>query len=282
MTVLLCPLQKASNSQETTIDIPLTTDIRSRAGCQRIEDFFVFFPQKNFDFSPEDFRLTYKEVCFSAEDGETLHGWYFPQPQGGPVVLYCHGNAGNISHRLDQISRLLGKNLQVLIFDYRGYGKSTGRPSEKGIYADGMAAFDYLVGMEGLSPDNIVVYGHSLGAAVAVEVALRREVKSLIIESAFASTKEMAKTMLLFRFLSPFLPVHYNSLEKLPQIRVPVLIMHGEADEIVPFSMGEMLYGAARAPKFFFPLKGAGHNDTYIVGGEAYFQRFAAFARESR
>ena len=248
----------------------------------RVEDFFVFFPQKSFDFAPEGFSLSYRDIYFDTEDGKRLHGWFFPLPQGGPVILFCHGNAGNISHRLDQISRLLGKNLQVFIFDYRGYGKSVGSPSEKGIYVDGMAAYDYLVTKEGLSPDNIVLYGHSLGAAVAVEVALRRKVKSLILESAFTSTREMAKTMLLFRFLSPFLPARYNTLEKLPRIRVPVLIVHGEADEIVPFSMAERLYGAARAPKFFLPLKGAGHNDTYIVGGEAYFQRFAAFARESR
>jgi fermentation-respiration switch protein FrsA (DUF1100 family) len=248
----------------------------------KVEDFFVFFPQKKFDFVPEGFRLTYRDVYFDTEDGKSLHGWFFPLPQGGPVILYCHGNAGNISHRLDQVSRLLGKNLQVFMFDYRGYGRSVGSPSEKGIYADGVAAYDYLVAKEGLSPDNIVLYGHSLGAAVVVEVALRRKVKSLILESAFTSTREMAKTMFLFWFFSPFVPVHYNSVEKLPRIQVPVLIMHGEADEIVPFSLGERLYGAARAPKFFFPLKGAGHNDTYLVGGDAYFERFAVFAREGR
>ena len=248
----------------------------------RIENFFVFFPQKGFDFAPEGFRLTYKDVYFDAEEGLKLHGWYFPLPQKGPVILFCHGNAGNISHRLDQISSLLEKDLQVFIFDYRGYGRSSGSPSENGIYTDGVAAYDYLIGKEGVSPDDIVVYGHSLGAAVAAEVALRRKVKSLILESAFTSTRDMAKTMPLFRILSPFVPLRYNTREKLPLVRAPLLIMHGEADEIVPFSMGERLYDAARAPKFFFPLKGAGHNDTYIVGGDAYFRRFAAFAMESR
>jgi hypothetical protein len=231
---------------------------------------------------PEAMGLHYRDAYFDAENGETLHGWYFPNRNEGPVILFCHGNAGNISHRLDQVSRLLAKGLRVFIFDYRGYGKSRGRPSEKGIYLDGAAAYDYLIQREEVRAEDIVAYGHSLGATVAIEIALRKKVKALILESAFTSIREMAGNMALFRLFSAFLPNHYDNMEKLPRARVPVLVMHGEADELVPFSLGEKLYQAARAPRFFYPIKGAAHNDTYLVGGEKYFQNFAMFAKHSR
>ncbi|MGD2127217.1 MAG: alpha/beta hydrolase [Desulfobacteraceae bacterium] len=247
-----------------------------------IENFFVFFPQSSFDLTPKDLRLTYRDVYLNTEDRKGLHGWFFPLGQESPVILFFHGNAGNISHRLDNIDRLLKKGLQVFIFDYRGYGKSGGRPSEKGIYRDGLAAYDYLVKKENFNPNNIVLFGRSLGAAVAIEVALRNTVKAVILESAFTSTKDMAKSMFLFALLSPFLPANYNNLNKIGRITVPKLFIHGDADEIVPFSMGERLFEVARAPKYFLRLEGAGHNDTYIAGGKAYFEKFARFARDSK
>ena len=132
-----------------------------------IENFFVFYPYRTLDAMPETMGLQYRDAYFDAENGETLHGWYFPNRNEGPVILFCHGNAGNISHRLDHINRLLAKGLRVFIFDYRGYGKSRGRPSEKGVYLDGMAAYDYLIQREDILPEDIVPYGHSLGAAEA-------------------------------------------------------------------------------------------------------------------
>jgi len=248
----------------------------------RIENFFVFFPDATFDFTPQDLRLNHKNVYFNTEDGKKLYGWFFPLKGDFPVILFCHGNAGNISHRLDNVRLLLEQNLQVFIFDYRGYGKSTGRPSEKGLYRDGLAAYDYLTQKERLPPGRISLFGRSLGAAVAVEVALRRKVRSLIIESPFTSTKDMAKTMILFRIISPLLPANYNNLKKISRLNVPKLVIHGEADRIVPFSMGRKLFEAAREPKFFYPLKEAGHNDTYLVGGEKYFKTVSAFIRDSR
>jgi uncharacterized protein len=247
-----------------------------------IENFFVFYPSRSLDAMPEAMGLPYRDAYFETENGETLHGWYFPNRNEGPVILFCHGNAGNISHRLDHVNRILAKGLRVFLFDYRGYGKSRGSPSEKGVYLDGVAAYDYLIQREEILPEDIVPYGHSLGAAVAIEIALQKKVRALIIESAFTSVREMASNMALFRLFSGFLPDHYDNLEKLPRARVPVLVMHGESDELVPFSMGEKLYQAARAPRFFYPIKGAAHNDTYVVGGEKYFQTFAMFARHSR
>ncbi|MBN2123895.1 MAG: alpha/beta hydrolase [Deltaproteobacteria bacterium] len=247
----------------------------------RIENFLVFFPQASFDGVPEDYRLSYREVFFPTEDGERLHGWFFPLEAGGPVILFCHGNAGNISHRLDNVRRLLGEGLQVFIFDYRGYGRSSGRPSEQGLYRDGLAAWDHLTGKENVLPGDIVLFGRSLGAAVALEIALQRKVRALILEGAFTSTKDMARTMGPFSLIAPLLPAHYNNLEKIPRIGVPTLIIHGEIDEIVPPSMGRRLYEAAGDPKALYPVKGAGHNDTPFVGGEAYFQRIKMFLKDS-
>lgn len=246
----------------------------------KVENSFLFYPVFSFDRTPEDFDLTYRDIYFITEDGEKLHGWFFPLPGSNPTLLFCHGNAGNISHRLENIRLLLEKQLQVFIFDYRGFGRSSGKPSENGVYRDGLAAYDYLVQKERSSPHHIVLFGRSLGASVAIEIARKREVKSIIIEGAFTSTRDMAKTMLLFKLLSPLLPAHYNNLEKITEISIPKLIIHSEDDEIVPFAMGEKLLVAAKPPKFFFPLKGSGHNDTYLVGGEKYLHAISAFARD--
>ncbi len=248
----------------------------------RIESFFIFFPQKAFDLTPSNLRMEYEEVYFDTEDGKRLHGWFFPLRGELPVILFCHGNAGNISHRLDNVRLLLKYGLQVFIFDYRGYGKSSGRPSEKGIYKDGLAAYDYLIGKRHLRPDQIIVFGRSLGAAIAIELALKKEVRSIILESAFTSTKDMARTIWLFSLFSYFLPANYNNREKVARLDVPKLFIHSEGDEIVPFSMGQKLFDAAKAPKYFYPLKGAGHNDTYIVGGDKYFKTIATFARDAK
>lgn len=248
----------------------------------KIESFFVFYPQRNLDSTPQALGLAYRDVSFEAQDGKRLHGWYFPPPPDGPVILFCHGNGGNISHCIENMAGFLRMGVGVFIFDYRGYGKSEGSPSEKGIYGDGIAAYDYLINREGIPWNGVVPFGWSLGGAVAIEVAMQRKVRALILESAFTSIRDMAGTMLLFKPISVLLPVHYDNLGKIGRVRVPVLIFHGTEDEIVPFSMGESLFKAASDPKFFFPIKGAGHNDTFLVGGPAYYRRVAKFVKEGR
>ena len=248
----------------------------------KIENFFVFFPEKTLILTPEALHLDYEEVHFSTEDGMRLHGWFFPLKGGSPLILFCHGNAGNISHRLDNVHLLLDHGLQVFIFDYRGYGRSTGNPSETGLYTDGLAAYEYLVEKMGVPPDQIILFGRSLGASVAIEIALKKKVGSLIMETAFTSTRDMAKTMGPFALISYFLPPHYNTLEKIPRVDAPKLIIHGERDDIVPFSMGQRLFEAAKIPKYFYPLKTAGHNDTYMKGGEEYFRIITTFAKNGR
>jgi fermentation-respiration switch protein FrsA (DUF1100 family) len=248
----------------------------------RIESFFIFFPETHLDGTPEELELHYKEVYFNTEDGKRLHGWFFPLHGESPVVLFCHGNAGNISHRLENVRLLVREGLQVFLFDYRGYGRSSGSPSEHGIYLDGLAAYDYLVKQEGISPATIIPFGRSLGAAVAIEICLRRKVRSLITESAFTSTRDVARSTALFFPVSYLLPAHYNNLRKIGQITVSKLIIHGKDDEIIPFSMGKRLFEAAKAPKHFLPLEKAGHNDTFIVGGREYFEALARFSYESK
>jgi hypothetical protein len=245
----------------------------------RIENFFVFFPQKELELQPEDLGLRAEEVLVEVEAGVRVHGWYFPPPDAGaPVLLFCHGNAGNISHRLDNVRHLVGRGLGVMLFDYRGYGRSTGSPSEAGIYRDGLAVYEHLVKEKQVPPERIVPFGRSLGAAVAVETALHHPVRCVILESAFTSTKGMAREMGPFALFSFLAPANYNNLAKVERLKAPLLIIHGREDEIVPFRMGEALYRAATGPAFFLPLDRAGHNDTYVVGGEPYFRALAGFA----
>lgn len=249
---------------------------------QHIENFFVFYPQASLDSVPADWSLTYDDVYFDTEDGERLHGWFFPSKKDAPVILFCHGNAGNISHRLDNIKLLTEQNMQVFIFDYRGYGKSSGKPYETGLYKDGLAAYDFLANQRNVSPERLILFGRSLGAAISIEIALKRNVSAIILESAFTSSRGMAKTLFLFKIFAPLLPPHYNNLEKIGRITVPKLIVHGEDDDIVPFSMGKEIYRTAQQPKYFFPIKNAGHNDTYIVGGKKYFETLAAFVKDRK
>ena len=244
----------------------------------KIESLFVFFPETRIEQTPNALGLRHEEVHFATEDGEELHGWLFPLEREAPVILFCHGNAGNMSHRLENIELLLSQQLGVFIFDYRGYGMSSGKPSERGLYLDGVAAYDYLSQENHISPVRIIPFGRSLGAAVALEISLRRRVSSIIIEGAFTSTREIAGSMPLFRLISPFLPAHYNNLQKIGSVHVPKLIIHAERDEIVPFWMGRKLFEVAKDPKDFLPVVNAGHNDTFIAGGQEYLEAIAAFA----
>jgi fermentation-respiration switch protein FrsA (DUF1100 family) len=248
---------------------------------KNIESHFVFAPQKRLDNYPADFNMKFRDVYLDTHDGITLHGWFFPVASGGPVILFCHGNAGNISHRLDYIQLLVRLGANVFIFDYRGYGKSSGKPSEKGLYNDALCACDYLVNREKIKQEDIILLGRSLGAAAATEVASKRDARSLIIESGFLSIRHMARHMLLFSLISPLIHQSYNNLEKIKHISIPKLIMHGDRDEVVPFYMGKRLFQEAKEPKYFYAVKGAGHNDTFVVGGREYMDVLSEFIRTS-
>ena len=205
-----------------------------------------------------------------------LHGWWVPQA-GAPVWLWFHGNAGNISHRLENIKLLHDlAGVQVFIFDYREYGKSQGKISREGSFKDAAAAYRYVAETLKTPAAEIVLFGRSLGSALATDLAVRVPCRSLIIESAFTNSSDMAK--MLAPFLFDWRPrVPYDNLGKIDKITVPVLIIHGSDDEIIPADMGRRVFAAARDPKDLYIIPGAHHNDTYLVGGRTYFERLRAF-----
>ncbi len=241
----------------------------------------VFYPTRDFAVTPSQLGITYEEVSLPVTPGEQVHGWYFPargeeKNVSPPVVLFCHGNAGNISHRLETAEYLLALGVSVLLFDYRGYGKSGGSPSEENLYADAKAAYEWLVREKGFRAEDIVLFGRSLGGAVAIEVARQMPCRGLVVESSFTSAEEMAKKMF------PFVPglkyglrYSFHSLQKIPAVSCPVLVTHSPDDEIVPYEMGKRLYEAAPEPKRFVRLQG-GHNEREYFRDESYREALRA------
>jgi fermentation-respiration switch protein FrsA (DUF1100 family) len=240
----------------------------------------VFFPDPYLIGTPADWKLPYEDVFFVTEDGVRLHGWFVPG-QGSPVtLLWYHGNAGNISHRLENLALLHHRvGASVFIFDYREYGRSEGEISKAGTFRDAFAAFRYLRSRSDLDPGVIVLFGRSLGTALATAVAAEQRCLGVILESAFTSTDDVMR--MYFPFL-PALPagtVKYDTIGLIEKVTVPKLIIHGEHDEIIPLWMGERLYEAAPPPKEFYLIRGATHNDTYLVGGEDYFIQLKEFMK---
>lgn len=235
----------------------------------------VRYPGGEWDITNSSIRI--EDQQFISGDGIQLHGWFIPSDSGQFVLLWCHGNAGNITHRLDNIKKLLPLGLSVFIFDYRGYGKSEGTPSEEGLYLDAVAAYDHLTSAKGIAPENIILFGRSLGASVAVDLALQRKARALILESAFTSAKDMASVMLPYIPVGLFITSRFDAISKIKRVKLPLLMLHGDSDSVVPIELGRRLYAAANSPKSFHEIPDADHNDTYIVGGTAYFSRIADF-----
>ncbi|HEY6547397.1 MAG TPA: alpha/beta hydrolase, partial [Vicinamibacteria bacterium] len=236
------------------------------------EKNLIYFPMRAHEATPRGLGLAFEEVQARAEDGVGVHGWFLPGRNARLSVLLSNGNAGNISHRLDR-AMLLQRTFpaDVLLFDYRGYGASEGAPDEAGTYRDAQAAYNWLRA-RGHPPERIVLFGESLGSAVALQLALDVPARGLVLESPFASIPEMARAVYPFLPLWPFVRTRYDNLAKAPRLRLPLLVLHGDRDEIVPFNQGRRVFEAAPEPKRFFAIPGAGHNDTYLVGGEAYWR----------
>ncbi len=242
------------------------------------ERHLVFFPGKisGSDSRLNSFGMAIEEVWMQTSDGVQIHGWYVPHDSAIASLLMAHGNAGNVS---DRAYWLAGLHEQVAVnlfmFDYRGYGKSAGAPSEAGCYRDAEAAYEWLKTKTPHLP--LIAHGHSLGGAVVIELAQRRPLAGLIVESSFTHARDMAKLM-----FGP-VPVHWlssmkwASVDKVPTLTIPKLFLHGEEDSVVPIALGQELYARAAEPKQFVALVGVDHNDTFISGGEDYFAGIRAF-----
>jgi len=242
-----------------------------------IERMMIYYPTAELEATPALLGMAYEDVHLEAQDGTKLHGWFVPRNEAAATLLFLHGNAGNISHRVDNVRRLHDIGLNVLILDYRGYGLSRGKPREKGLFMDAEAAFSHLTSREDVDPARIAVFGRSLGGAVAVDLCSRVNCGKLVLESTFTSTADMAREIFPFLPVGRFLSERFESITKIEKIRAPLLQFHGTRDEVVPYKLGERLFQAATGSKEFVPIPGAGHNDTYMVGGTGYFEKIREF-----
>lgn len=253
---------------------------------------FIFFPSREFDFKPGDLGLEHEEVSLVTEDGVKLHGWWLPSTTTASLpskearftMLFFHGNAGNISHRLSEARGWVKRGVSILLFDYRGYGKSEGSiRQERDLYLDAKAAFGWLEKEKRRNSSDIILYGESVGAVPAVQLAAENRFKTVILEAPFTSLREMAK---IHYGLAPgFLLKDFEmpNAQRIQKLKSPVFILHGAADEIVPLSMGRELFGLAPKPKEFFEVPGAGHNDLSLTAGETFYERPLGFvAAQSR
>lgn len=222
-------------------------------------------------------RVPLEDVWFTSEDGTRLFGWYVASRRSRAVMLWCHGNAGNMIHRLENLAALYESGLSVFLFDYRGYGRSEGMPTEKGLYQDARAAYQYLIDFRHIEPARLVVFGRSLGAAVAGNLASERPVAGLILEAAFPSIAVMAKQQFGGLPTHWLLGSRFPLIDRLRSIHVPILMIHGDQDTIVPFPLGEQVFLAAPEPKSLYVVKGADHNNLPVVGGTPYFARLKEF-----
>lgn len=246
----------------------------------RLVESQIFFPDPHLVYGPADFGLEHEDVWLTTSDGVRIHGWYIPAGAGRPLLLFCHGNAGNISHRLDNIQLLNRKGISVFIFDYRGYGRSEGKITERGLYLDAEAAYEWARNRADTESVKLVLFGRSLGGIAAVHLASMKACDGVILESTFTNVRAMAREHFFLPVPGVGLEKRLDALSKIGRVKARILFFHGDMDTIVPIGLGRELYDAAAAEKEFVTLVGAGHNDTYFVGGEAYFDRFAGFIEE--
>lgn len=242
--------------------------------------FLANFPDRALSASPGDIGLEYEDVSLTTSDNELLHGWYVPAADSRAVLLFFHGNAGNISHRLDSIKIFHELDLDVLIIDYRGYGESTGTASEQGTYLDAQAAWDYLVDIRGIPRNQVIVFGRSLGGAIGAWLSAHNSPSAVIIESSFSSGVDMA------RRLYPFLParlitrLHYPVVDYAARLNCPALVIHSRHDEIIPFDMGQAIFATIKQQKTILEIRGD-HNNGFLISRVEYVAALREFIRKS-
>ena len=234
-------------------------------------------PGRTLTMTPADVGLTYQDVSIETTDGVTLHGWFIAG-QSSQVLLFFHGNAGNISHRLNSIWQFQSLGLSILIIDYRGYGQSAGRTTEMGMYRDADAAWRYLIESRGIVANDIVIFGRSLGGSVASRLASENQPLALIVESSFTSIPDIAQD------LYPWLPARWLSRlnhatrEYVRDVRCPILVIHSRDDEIIPFRHGETIFASANEPRTLLTLRG-GHNDAFLIDESVYVEGLRTFLK---
>jgi fermentation-respiration switch protein FrsA (DUF1100 family) len=241
-----------------------------------MQNKLVFMPSRIVVVTPGSIGLEFEQLTLKTPDGERLSAWFIPADKPRATLLFCHGNAGNMSHRLDSIRIFRDLGLSVLIFDYRGYGLSTGAPSEEGAYIDAQTAWDFLIRTRRLKPENIVIFGRSLGSAIAARLAVQNPPGALILESALTSAADVAQKFYRIypaRFLTR---IGFATKSVLARNKAPLLLIHSPDDEIVPYAQGRALYELAHPPKSFLDIKG-GHNDGFLVSGRHYIAGLARF-----
>jgi pimeloyl-ACP methyl ester carboxylesterase len=258
-------------------------------GCQSCVSYFIFEPNRTVYAAPSDFSFNVREITIpirlSGAAGQSLNGWWVAsRKRHASAVLYLHGNDGNLSTSMGEIAPLRELGYSVFMIDYRGYGKSEGLfPSEKTVYEDAETAWNYLVQQRGLNPTHLYIYGHSLGGAIAIELALHHpDAAGLIVESSFTSIRDMAKLHKQYALLPmELLGQPFDSINKVDKLRLRVLYIHGTADEIVPYEMGEQLFKASGGRKRFVPIGGGLHGNNAEIGGRMFRAAIRDFIEES-
>ncbi|MCB9077424.1 MAG: alpha/beta hydrolase [Anaerolineaceae bacterium] len=236
----------------------------------------IFLPTTAMMATPASIGLPYEEVHFTAADGVKLAGWFAPAAEAEFTILFFHGNAGNISHRLDTVNLYHRLGFNVFIIDYRGYGQSEGRPSEAGSYLDAEAAWQHLVEDRQMRPEQIIIVGRSLGGGIASWLAQHHRAGALVLESTFTSIPDMAARQYPFLPVRPLARVRYNTLARVSTLTMPILIVHSPHDEVIPYDHGRQLFEAAPEPKQFLKTAG-GHNDGFLISQEIYAMELKGF-----
>ncbi len=241
-----------------------------------LQSHLVYRPFKNLESNPEEIDLNYEDVTINTEDGVKLAGWFIPSDQSDYVLLFCHGNAGNISHLLESLALFHRLGLSTLVFDYRGYGQSEGEPDEEGTYLDSEAALAYLTDEKKISPDRLIILGRSLGGCIAARLATKLKPKATILESTFTSIIDLGSQTYPYLPIRHLLRYHYPTKQYSKEIKSPILFVHSREDRKIPFIHGLKLCESASEPKDFLEIMGS-HNRGYFQSGQVYENGLRSF-----
>lgn len=239
---------------------------------------FLYCPVRSVSYTPVELGLDFEEVVLRTEDGLKLSGWYIPADNAKFTVLFCHGNGGNMMHRLDSINIFHDLGLNCFIFDYRGYGGSEGKPSEEGTYLDAGAAYKWLIEEKNTPPENIIVFGRSLGGSIAAKLASEAKAGALVVESTFTSYADIGKKFYPYMPVRSFARFAYRTIDFIRNVNCPVMLIYSRNDEVVPFEFGQELCEAANEPKEFVEIFGS-HNDGFLVSGDIYKDAWTRWLR---